>query len=92
MAYAGLGRDRTWYMDKRDVDELTTALSGRLEYITSVNFADYQNVTRGRQTFQYKVAGVTPQFYGSLPQKLLSGRFINDVDMIAGSLRLGLPS
>ena len=81
MAYAGLGRDRTWYMDNRDVDELTSALAQRLEYITSVNFADYQNVTRGRQTFQYKVAGVTPQFYGSLPQKLLSGRFINDVDM-----------
>ena len=60
MAYAGLGRDRTWYMDNRDVDELTSALAQRLEYITSVNFADYQNVTRGRQTFQYQVAGVTP--------------------------------
>ena len=81
MAYHGLGRDRTWSMDNRDVEELTNKLGQRLSYITSVNFADYQNVTRGRQTFQYQVAGVTTQFYGSLPQKLLAGRFINDIDV-----------
>lgn len=81
MAYHGLGRDRKWSMDNRDIDELTSKLGQRLSYITSVNFADYQNVTHGRQTFQYQVAGVTPQFYGSLPQKLLAGRFINDIDI-----------
>lgn len=81
MAYQGLGRDRKWSMDNRDIDDLTTKLGQRLSYITSVNFADYQNVTRGRQTFQYQVAGVTSQFYGSLPQKLLEGRFINDIDV-----------
>ena len=81
MPHKGFSRDRQWKMDSSDERVIRQELGGAVENITAITFADYQNVTYGYQTYQYQVLGVTPQFYGSIPQRVLEGRFINDIDL-----------
>ena len=81
MEYKGLGRDRSWKLNSHDEELVRQKLGDRVDFVCAVSEADYQNVTFGDRTYQYRVAGVFPQFYGSLPQRLTAGRFINDIDM-----------
>ncbi len=81
MAYRGFGRDRTWLLNSRDEELIREHFGKRVLSFSAVNFAGYQNVVRGKQTYQYKVTGVMPDFVNELPQRVAAGRFINDIDM-----------
>ena len=81
MPYKGLGRDRKWKMDSSDEALLRRELGSTVKTISAIIFADFQNVTYGLQTYQYQVLGITPQFYGAIPQRVVEGRFINDIDL-----------
>ena len=81
MPYRGFGQERTWKLDSRD-EELIRARFGRmLKWYSPINFAGYQNVIRGEESYQYQVSGVDPQFVHVIPQRVTAGRFINDIDM-----------
>lgn len=81
MPYQGFGRDRKWFLNSHDEELIRQRFGRRLIAYNPVNFAGYQNVVRGDQTCQYQVSGVSPQFVSLIPQRILAGRFINDIDM-----------
>jgi putative ABC transport system permease protein len=47
-----------------------------------VNYAGYQNVVINDQSHPFLVSGVDPQFVSLIPQRVTTGRFINDIDML----------
>ena len=81
IAYHGFGRDRSWKLNLHDAERIRQTLGTRVTNVSPIVFADYQNVTNGMHTYQHQVAGMTPQCYGSLPQKMTAGRYLNDIDM-----------
>jgi len=81
MAYKGFGRDRKWLLNARDESLIRERFGKHVISFSAVNFAGYQNVVQGEQTYQYQVTGVLPEFVNELPQRLTAGRFINDIDM-----------
>lgn len=82
MPYKGFGRDRKWKMGHKDELEIRRRVGNGVDYVSAICFADFQNVSCGEQTYQYQVLGVTPEFYGALPQRVLEGRFIDDIDIL----------
>ena len=81
MPYKGLGSGRQWKMNSTDENVIRAHFGDAIENVTAIVFADYQNVSAGHQTYQYQVLGITPQFIGAIPQRVLEGRFINDIDL-----------
>jgi len=81
MPYRGFGRGRTWKLDSRDEKLIRQRFGGMVKAFSPINFAGYQNVIRGEQSYQYVVSGVDPQFVHLIPQRVTVGRFINDIDM-----------
>ena len=81
MPYKGLGSGRQWKMNSTDEDVIRAHFGNAVENVSAMVLADYQNVSDGRQTYQYQVLGVTPQFIKAIPQRVLEGRFINDIDL-----------
>ena len=81
MPYQGFGRDRKWFLNSHDEELIRQRFGHRVISYSPVNFSGYQNVVRGDQTTQFQVSGVSPQFVNLMPQRILMGRFINDIDM-----------
>ena len=81
MPYKGFGRDRQWKLDSSDETVIRQHLGSAVQTFSATMMADFQNVTYGYQNYQYQVLGVTPQFLGAVPQRVLEGRFINDIDL-----------
>ena len=81
MPYRGFGRDRTWLLNSHDEELVRHYYGYGLMFYSACCFAGYQNVTKGEQTYQYQVTGVDPQFVNFLPQRVIAGRFINELDM-----------
>ena len=81
MPYEGLGRGRKWLLNSHDEELIRQRFGHMVKWYSSVCFAGYQNVMRGSQSYQYQVTGVVPQFVYELPQRVVAGRFINDIDL-----------
>jgi len=81
IAYKGFGRDRKWLLNDRDEALIRERFGSHVVSLSAVNFAGYQNVEQGEQSYQYMVNGVLPGFVNELPQRMTAGRFINDIDM-----------
>ena len=81
MPYQGFGRGRKWKLDSRDEKLIRQRFGRMVKSFSPINFAGYQNVIRGDQSYQYMVSGVDPQFVHLIPQRVMAGRFINDIDM-----------
>ena len=79
--YRGFGRGRKWLMNSHDEELIRGRFGGMVKSYNPVNYAGYQNVTRNDQSYQYQVSGVNPQFVTLIPQRVIAGRFINDIDM-----------
>ena len=81
MSYRGFGRDRKWLLNWRDEELIRQHFGTKLVSYSAVGFAGYQNVSYGEQAYQYQLTGVAPQFVSLLPQRMIAGRFINDIDV-----------
>ena len=81
MPYRGFGRGRKWLLNARDEVLIRQRFGSMVKAYSPLCYAGYQNITRGDQSCQYQVTGVVPQFVDELPQRVVAGRFINDIDM-----------
>ena len=81
MPYHGFGRGRKWLMNAHDEELIRGRFGGMVKSYNPVNYTGYQNVIRNDQSYQYQVSGVNPQFVTLIPQRVIAGRFINDIDM-----------
>ena len=81
MPYQGFGRGRRWKLNSSDEKLIRQRFGRMVKSVSPINFAGYQNVIWGDQSYQYMVSGVDPQFVNLIPQRVTTGRFINDIDM-----------
>jgi len=79
--YKGFRKDRRWSMNNDDVAYVRQQLGKKGRYISSINFAGSYTTSYGSQSGEYQIAGITPAYYHSTPQKILYGRYINEIDL-----------
>jgi putative ABC transport system permease protein len=80
--YRGFGRGRKWLLNSHDEELIRGRFGQMVKAYSPVNYAGYQNVVRDDQSHPFMVSGVDPQFVSLIPQRVTTGRFINDIDML----------
>lgn len=78
--YKGFGRDRSISMENEDLDLLRTSLGKRLEHVTPINSAGSYKGTVGDRYMDCSITGTTGSYLHVIPQQVLYGRYLNDVD------------
>ena len=81
MAYAGFNADRPWYVEDKDVEAIRAKMGNKLRYITNANLDGFQQIGSMKRSGYYQTAGVTPTYYIDIPQRVIYGRYINDIDI-----------
>lgn len=84
LAYAGFDAGRTWNLTVSDMEKLKKTFSPDISNIALLNIANDGvpvSVKYGDVVSDFVLVGEQPDACGSFPQKLLEGRFINDVDI-----------
>ncbi len=84
MEYKGFGKGRSIEMDYDDLDILKEGLGKKLERLTPINFvrgseASPEAVYADRK-YSATLVGTTHNYYLVLPQLMLYGRYLNDID------------
>ncbi len=80
--YRGFGRGRKWLLNSHDEELIRGRFGQMVKAYSPVNYAGYQNVVINDQSHPFLVSGVDPQFVSLIPQRVTTGRFINDIDML----------
>jgi len=81
--YKGFRKNRRWDMHNRDVEAIRTN-SENAEYISPILFGGSSegNVVYGDYAGSYNVKGLHPSYAMVEKQRIIAGRFINDVDIL----------
>ena len=82
MSYKGFGKGRYIQIDNVDMELLETSLGDRLQYLTPINFAGSKTLCYEEYKYDSQVMGTRPCYQNVMPQKLLYGRYINDIDVL----------
>ena len=82
MPYRGFGRGRKWLLNSHDKELIRGRFGQMVKAYSPVNYAGYQNVVINDQSHPFLVSGVDPQFVSLIRQRVTTGRFINDIDML----------
>ena len=80
MAYKGFAKGRYWTLENKDLEILQKRFAGKIERLVPSNQIGEMRCSFGEYSGNYSVMGTTDGFYNSIPQKLLYGRFINEID------------
>ena len=81
MPYQGLDRDRSWNIQDKDLQDIMTYLGDKLDFISPVNKDEEKEVTTKNFSGAYLIGGVSPEYKKFIPQRVLMGRYINDIDV-----------
>ncbi len=78
--YKGMPKNRYWRMDNDDV-ELVRKLP-EVMYASAVYWGGEIHASHEERKGDYQIMGYSPDYQKINPQKLLYGRFVNEVDMV----------
>lgn len=78
--YKGLPAGRYWQLDNDDMRIIETQIPG-IKAVGGIFWGSSYNFSRNDRKGTYSIVGYTPSFQQILPQRLLSGRFFNEIDM-----------
>jgi putative ABC transport system permease protein len=84
MPYEGNGQGRKWSISLEDTLKFRQAFPKEIGNMTLLDYVDegaLKVINHGDKMGSYKVVGVTPTYLRNIPQKLVAGRFINDIDL-----------
>ena len=79
-AYKGFGKNRHIGVDNQDVEIIRTNLGDRCRYITPLSTAGSKMVNYGDENGSFSVVASAPGYYYAIPQQLLYGRYLNEID------------
>lgn len=85
LSYAGFEAGRSWSFTMSDMERLRKIMAADIEYIAMLNIANEGTpipVKYGNIVSNFVLAGEQPQACEGFPQKMLEGRFIDELDMI----------
>ena len=78
--YKGMPKNRWWRMDNEDVE--TVRQLPEVRFASAVFWGGEIHCSRNERKGDYSLMGYSPDYQRINPQKLLYGRFINEVDMV----------
>ncbi len=84
MPYQGFSQGRSWDISMDDTLKFRQVFQKEISNITLLDYVGQgapQIISHGDRFGEYKVVGVTPPYLHNIPQALVSGRFINDLDL-----------
>ena len=79
--YKGFGKNRSFDMENMDVEILQSNLGDRVRFITPIIFAGSRTCTVDEYKYDGQVIGTRPCYMDVMPQQLLYGRYLNDIDI-----------
>lgn len=85
LAHDGFKAGRKWNISVADLEKIKQSFANDIENIAVLNMANDGTpiwVKYGDKSVQAPLAGEQPQSLVGFPQKLVQGRFINEIDMI----------
>lgn len=84
MTYNGFERGRSWDIETKDVEAIEAAYPGSVSQSVYIKYLPEEgsslSVTSGDITDELTVAGVSPSLAVLSPQRITSGRYINEFD------------
>lgn len=80
--YKGFGRDRYVPLENEDVDLLRASLGEKLRYVTPLNQTGTMKANVGEYYYDASVIGTEASYYNVMPQQLIYGRYINQIDQL----------
>lgn len=78
--YKGMPSSRWWKMDNDDVSAVKEL--HEVKYASGVYWGGELKCSRGEKKGDYSLMGYSPDYQNINPQKIIHGRFINDIDII----------
>ncbi len=81
MEYRGFGSDRMWRFHNSDLKSFKQRFPDKVLRVSGLNLEDVQMVVCGTQSGLYQVMGVNTDFLHSTPQRVIKGRYINELDL-----------
>lgn len=79
--YKGYDRDRVWMFKSDDVSLLKGKLAGRVDELMPVNSDDTVEVKYNSVSSTNGLIGITPNYMKVVPQRVVEGRYINQIDV-----------
>ena len=79
--YQGYDRDRAWMFKNEDIRLLTGKLAGRTADLMPVNTDDTVEVKYNTVMITNSVLGIAPNYIKVVPQRVVEGRYINQMDV-----------
>ena len=79
--YQGYDRDRAWMFNNEDIRLLTGKLAGRTADLMPVNTDDTVEVKYNTVMITNSVLGIAPNYIKVVPQRVVEGRYINQMDV-----------
>lgn len=79
VAYKGMPKNRWWQMTNADVENVHKL--DEVQYASGVYWGGEMHCSYGQRKGDYDLMGYMPDYQKINPQKIVAGRFINDVDM-----------
>lgn len=79
--YQGYDRDRVWMFNNEDIRLLTGKLAGRTADLMPVNTDDTVEVKYNTVMITNSVLGIAPNYIKVVPQRVVEGRYINQMDV-----------
>ena len=88
LPYQGFSQGRKWKIKLSDSQVFKSTFPKEISMITLFDFVQPggqpQKINHEGRVGDYRVVGITPSYLRNIPQRLLSGRFVNDTDMKEG--------
>lgn len=79
--YQGYDRDRAWVFKSDDIRLLKGKLAGRVDELMPVNSDDTVEVKNNSVSSTIGLIGITPDYMKVVPQRVIEGRYINQIDV-----------
>ncbi len=79
--YQGYDRDRSWMFKSDDIRLLKGKLAGRVDELMPVNSDDTVEVKNNSVSSTNGLIGITPDYMKVVPQRVIEGRYINQIDV-----------
>lgn len=79
--YQGYDRDREWMFTDNDIRMLTGSLADHLDVMMPVNADDDVEIKYNTALSVNSVIGITPNYMKVVPQRVVEGRYINEIDV-----------
>lgn len=81
LAYEGFGKYRDWNMDNDDLEMLNMRLGDKLRFLSPIVWTSSSEVSVGNASGNFEVMGLPPSYQHTSPQKILWGRYLNEIDI-----------